>query len=168
MTTPPLGNRISSRRTDVCRPLPSSRIACTSSSSTPASAFTSDDLPAPLVPSRAIVALPSRSARTASMPSPVVALHTSTSAPGAAVATSSATAVRISDQIRLRQYYDRPSAALPGECEEALYAADVRLGVQPDDDGDHVDIRREHLAVRRTADLGPHDRSPAWCRRLRR
>ena len=66
--------------------------------------------------------------------------------------------VGVGHQVGLGEDDERRRAALPGQCEEALDAAEVRLGVQPLDDDGEVDVGGEHLPVRGAGrDAGPDE-----------
>src|SRR5215207_6127789 len=89
-TTPAPGSRTSSRWLVTWRPLPSTgRVVPVAMTASSARTFVRVDLPAPEGPSNTRVRPGARCARTASSPSPVVALAVITSTPGAAAATSS-------------------------------------------------------------------------------
>ncbi len=89
-TSPPPGSSTSWRCVVVWRPSPSSsRIVCVASSSSPASVFTSVDLPTPEEPSSAIVRPGARCERIRSSPTPVRLEIAWTGTPKAIASTSS-------------------------------------------------------------------------------
>ena len=148
-TSPPPGSRTSWRCRVVWRPSPScSRIVCVASSSSPASVFTSVDLPTPEEPSSAIVRPGARWERIRSRPSPVRLEIAWTGTPKAIASTSSTLQLVVGAEVGLRQHDHGLGAALPGHRHVALQAAEVEVLVQRHDQEDGVDVGGEHLLLR--------------------
>ena len=148
-TSPPPGSRTSWRCRVVCRPSPScSRIVCVASSSSPASVFTSVDLPTPDEPSSAIV-----------RPGSEVGADQVEAVAGQARDRVDRHAERdrldlehlqrmVGVEIALRQHDHRLGAALPRHRHVPLQAAEVEVLVQRHDQEDGVDVGGEHLLLR--------------------
>ena len=151
-TSPPPGSSTSCRCVVVCRPSPSSsRISRVASSSSPASVFTSVDLPTPDEPSSAIVR-PGTEVRAHEV-EPVAGqvrdrVHRQ---PKAIASTSSTRSSYVGREVGLREDDHGLGAALPGHRDVALEAAQVEVLVQRHEQEDRVDVRGEHLLLRRVA-----------------
>ena len=141
------------------RPRGSSRVVSTSA---PTSALVSEDLPCPEDPSSAIVSRPSSRSRSASTPRPLTALTTTHLDTRRRLGHVLGDQVRVPDQVGLGEHDQRTGTALPGQRHQPLDLGQDRLRVQRDDDGGHVDVGAQHLAVALLPRGRAHDRRTPW------